>query len=391
MKHRHQSLIHSHILYAILVIGFVFTLQLTLPMYINSSFLGSYVSESTVGIIYIIGSVLTILGFLATNKILTRYGNHKTALTLIGLQAAVILGIILSDDFRFIAFFFVISTALSAMIGLTIDIFLEIHTDVRHAGGIRGLFMTVINIAWIIAPLVGGAIMGMGGFRYIYGAALCFLVLLAYLVSRNFRHFHDPAYSHIPITKTVMHVLRSRDLTMTFCANIILNIFYAWMVIYTPIYLHSEIGFSWDEIGVIFTVMLLPFIIFQYPLGKIADSKLGEKEMMTLGFIITAIATYALTFITVKSVVLWSAALFMTRVGASTAEVMIETYFFKKVDPRESKVLSLFRITRPIAYIIAPAVTGLALMYTGHSGMFIVLGILTGCAIFFTIAIRDTN
>lgn len=391
MKHRHQSAIHSHILYAILVIGFVFTLQLTLPMYINSSFLESYSSEKTVGTIYMIASVVTILGFLAMNQILTRWGNHKTALTLIWLQIAIFIGIIVADDFRFIAPFFVIASALAAMIGLTIDIFLEIHTDVRHTGGVRGLFMTIVNTAWIIAPLVGGSIMSLGGYRYIYGASLGFLLLLAYLVRRNFHHFHDPAYSHIPITQTLRHVLKNRDLTMTFCANIILNIFYAWMVIYTPLYLHNEIGFNWDEIGVIFTVMLLPFIIFQYPLGKIADSKLGEKEMMTLGFIITAIATYALTFISVKSIVLWSAALFMTRVGASTAEIMIETYFFKKVDPRESKVLSLFRITRPIAYIIAPAMAGIALMYTSHSSMFIILGILTGCAVFFTVAIRDTN
>ena len=41
------------------------------------------------------------------------------------------------------------------------------------------------------------------------------------------------------------------------------------MIIYTPIYLHEHLLLGWDQIGFIFTIMLLPFIILEFPLGNI--------------------------------------------------------------------------------------------------------------------------
>ena len=44
--------------------------------------------------------------------------------------------------------------------------------------------------------------------------------------------------------------------------------------------------------------MLLPFVLFELPLGKVADKWLGEKEIMFGGVLITALATGACFFLT---------------------------------------------------------------------------------------------
>jgi MFS family permease len=360
-------------------------------MYIASSFLGQFTNESNVGLIYTAGSVATLIGFLTMNKLLTRFGNKRTTLWLIVLQIFLCYGIMTTDSFQALATYFIIQTAIVAMIGFNMDIFIEAYSDVQHVGSIRGLYLTITNVAWIIAPLLGGALVDGNHYQRVYMAAFGLLFILYYAVFKNFTTFHDPKYPHATILRSIRHVLKNSDLAKVFTANIILQAFYGWMVIYTPVYLHTVIGLSWQDIGVVLTIMLLPFVLFQLPAGKIADKKWGEKELMTLGFIITAGATCSMYFIHSTNILVWAGILFMTRVGASIAEVMVETYFFKKVSQQESNILGVFRATRPLGWIVAPAVTGIGLFYTSFSGLFIVLACIVLCALFFTLTIRDTN
>ena len=59
---------------------------------------------------------------------------------------------------------------------------------------------------------------------------------------------------------------------------------YAWMVIYTPLHM-LDLGFTWEEIGQIFTIMLIPFVLVEYPAGWLADKYIGETEMMSADLI----------------------------------------------------------------------------------------------------------
>jgi len=138
-------------------------------------------------------------------------------------------------------------------------------------------------------------------------------------------------------------------------------------------------------------IMLLPFPLIQYPLGRLADRKYGEKEIMSLGFALMGLSTIVLAFIGVHNIAVWGLALFMTRVGAAAAEVMMETYFFKTVSPRDSAALGIFRITRPVSYFLAPVITIVGLMFTTDAYLFVIVGVISLFALIPTLTIRDTN
>ena len=111
---------------------------------------------------------------------------------------------------------------------------------------------------------------------------------------------------------------------------------------------------------------------------------------MSLGFLIMGISCCALAFITSSSVFVWAVALFITRIGASIAEVMIEAYFFKKVSPENADLLTSFRVTRYGAYIIAPGITAIGIYYGINNGnIFIVLGLIIFWALRYTLTITD--
>ena len=392
MKHHASINRPSRIVYTILLIGFIYTLHLVLPYYVNSSFLGLFTDEKTIGLLYAAGSVVTIAGLFLIGKVLGRFGNYKTSLALILIQMVLFYGFITANSFWLIATIFIASSAVVALIGLNLDVFLETYSDIRHIGGIRGLYMSTNNIAWILGPLVGATLIAGVYYRNVYIAAFGLLFFLFYFIFKNLRDFKDPKYTHLSFHQTVSLVLDDDNLSKLFAANILLNVFYDWMVIYIPIYLHQTMGFSWDQIGIILTIMLLPFVIFQFPAGKLADMGWGEKRIMSIGFFILGLSTCALGFITSHSVLVWAGALFITRVGASIAEVMIEAYFFKTVSPEKADLLSTFRITRYIAYIIAPAITAIGLFYTTDTAnLFIILGLIVLWALRYSLTIKDVK
>jgi MFS family permease len=393
MKHvfKNSHLYHTHTLYTICLLAFIFTLHASLPVYINSSFLGTFLSDEKVGLLYTISSIVTIIGFLSISRILRKIGNYKTAVFFCTIQLFALLGLVAFKSMWFVALSFIVSNLLVNLISFNIDVFLQANSENAHTGEVRGLFLTVINTAWILAPMITGSLLTNGDYWKIYLSSVILMIPVLLILTKNFRGFKDPHYEKTPLVPTLAQIWKTKDYFKIFAANVFLNIFYAWMVIYTPLYLHEHVGFSWSSIGLIFTVMLLPFIIFELPLGKAADSRWGEKEFMTIGFVVMAISTGLLSFIAGQEVWLWALALFMTRIGASITEIMIETYFFKKVDGNHSNVLGLFRTTRQFPYIVVPLIFGVSLMFLHFQYTFLILACFMILAMYFSLTIKDTN
>ena len=382
----------SHTIYTIAIIGFIYAMHLVLPMYSNSSYLSLFANPTLLGYIYMAGAATSILGFLLAPICIRRWGNYKIVMGLIIAQILIFYGLISTTSALYIAMLFILQSAVISIIGLSLDIFLEAYTDSAHVGKIRGMYSATLNASWIIAPLIGSMLIGnANNYRNTYIAALAMLFPLLYLVYRNFSRFRDPNYMHLSPVQLYKHISHNKNWVKLFTANAILQVFYAWMTVYCPIYLNKTIGLSWEGIGIILTIMLLPFPLIQYPLGKLADRKYGEKEMMAMGFGLMGIATIILTFVHVPNIALWALVLFITRIGAATAEVMMETYFFKTVSTRDSAALGIFRITRPVSYFIAPIISMVGLSFVTSEYLFVIIGVIVLFALYPVLTIKDTN
>jgi MFS family permease len=134
-----------------------------------------------------------------------------------------------------------------------------------------------------------------------------------------------------------------------------LYFFYAVMIIYLPLYLLEQ-GFSWPEIGTMFTVMLLPFLVVEYPLGYLADKKGNERTVLLLALCIGIMTTVGMALLTGHSFVLWTIVLFTSRIGIAGLEVLKDTYFYRHVRAAEVDIIALFRTSLPLASIIATGV-----------------------------------
>ena len=162
------------------------------------------------------------------------------------------------------------------------------------------------------------------------------------------------------------------------------------MVVYTPLYLLS-LNFSWSEIGIIFTCMLLPFIFLQYPLGVLADKSMGEKELLIMSIVIVIVSTVALGFLNTTNIWVWGAALFLTRVGIAGIEVLRDSYFYKQIDSNDMDMIALFRTTRPLANILGAVFSVALLLFFSLKSIFFLVALVLFFSLFTALALEDTQ
>lgn len=371
--------------------GFLFSIPLALTSYINSSFLELYISKNYVGAIYIVSSIITILLMLDIEKVLMRIGNRKTTLYLSLLFFISLILLSFSKNIALVAPAFLLYFLSSNALIATLDIFVEDFSKNKSIGKFRGMYLMILSVAWVLAQTISGSIIAKSSYSGIYLFASFFMLLVAFIFVFFLKNFKDPVYKEFSPVKTFQFFVRNKSISKIYLINLILKFFFAWMIVYTPIYLHEYIGFGWDKIGIIFSIMLLPFVFIPYPLGKISD-KIGEKKMLLSGFIISALFVALMPLLDMPKLWLWAFILFMTRVGAATIEIMSESYFFKMVSEEHADEISFFRNTTAVSFIIAPALAiPILILVPEFKFIFFVLSTVLLAGLYITLRLKDVK
>lgn len=391
------------------VLIFFFSAQVSLTIYVDSSYLASTIAgtpslanmrlwdnpERMVGTLYTFASLLTILALLYAPRILRKVGNYHWTLSALIIHVLILLGLAMSNTAWLIIPLFMVEAALISVLYFNFDIFLERYSNDTEMGKIRGFFMVIGSIAWLLPPFFAGIILDKFGFQLVYLVGAAIVLPTVFLMIRYFSNFQDLNYDNAPLFMTKDDEAKHPDIHHILIANFFLQFFYAWMIIYAPLYFHNHLGVSYQDFGVMLTIALSAFVIFPYPAGWIADKFLGEKELLVGGFFLMA-ATSALVPMLGNinaSIPLFAFFLFIGRTGASIVETMSETYFFKKIDRRSASLIGHFRRSRPLAFIVAPIIASVLLEFNliNMNGLFYLLAGIMAIAIYFPLRLRDTK
>jgi len=360
-------------------------------LYINSSYLSLFVSQKMLGFLYVIAAVITILLFINISRILRSISVRKLFFTFAFLDLIATLGLGTFKGTYIVPFLFIIFDVCALGLLFCLDIFLESGSEDERTGRIRSSYLTVTNVAVLSAPLFAGFVIGPNDYWKAYIISSVFLILMIAISLITLTEKIHPSRHKGTMVENMKLFWKDAAVRKIFGANYLLQFFYSWMVVYTPIYLHRYLGFEWSTIGVLFTIMLAPFVLFEIPVGRIADKILGEKEFLIAGFIIIIIFTAFIPYIPQEQLLIWAFVLFMTRVGASFVEVTTESYFFKHVNSKQSGFIGLFRLAEPLAFVTGPLAAIVALTFIPFQYIFVVLGIFMLLGLRFAFALKDTK
>ncbi len=389
----------------IYLLTFLAAFHITPAIYVNSIFLGQFISDEKVGFIFTISSILVLILFSKIKNILRFFGNYKVFITTIWvdiLSLCVMSSSFFINESRFAIIFiaaYIVGYVSRIVMLLCLDIFLENQSIDTNTGKIRGLYLTALNFAYVVGPIIAGFLIidsvdlssKAAGITPVYIFAVLLLFPMLFIARKYLKHFVDSDYKKEKIVSILGRISHDFDLVKVCSTNFILSFFYSWMIIYTPIFL-TTIGFEISDVVTIIGFALIAFMLFQLPAGRIADKFIGEKEIMTVGFVIAGIATISMSFISSTSFWVWTGIIFTTRIGASMIEIMNETYLFKKINDQDVDILSLYRSVSESAYVIAPVVASILLTFVlDIKYIFIVLGAIVLYGIRFSITLKDTK
>ena len=354
--------------------GFLFSLPVALSAYINSSFISSFIGEKLTGMVYVLGSIGSILALAFSPKIFQKIGVHKFLLLAIFFDTLSFGILAISSTPWVVVTVFILGLCLNTLVIFSLDELLKIFSHSKSTGSIRGAYLSIINIAWILAQIASGNILSTFDFKTIYLFNFFIMILLLVISLYDLRKIPDPKYNETKDLSYIKNFFRNKNLARSYTINSLLQFFFCCMVIYTPIYLSSHLHFTWIEISQMFAFMLIPFLILPFPLGKYSD-KIGERKMLMVGFTITALSAISLFFITTHEVFIWAVALFITRIGAATVEAMSDAYFFKHVKSEEEQFVGVYRSSPSFAYIVGPLVAFVTFSITpSFEFLYLVLG-----------------
>ena len=373
-------------------LGLILAISSALPAYIQSNFLNQFVSLQTLSLFFIIANALTVFCIISFPKLIKKLSNYFLTKIILVLHAVSLLGMVVTNG-PFSAFLATILFTISTnLLWINMDVLIETFSHNSATGRIRTMYFTFINFGWIISPFLSSYLIKWGDYQlpFLISAFLAIPVFLILLYQG--KNLKDKViYSKERIGLVLKKTWQNANLRGIFFISLLLSLFYTTAVVYVPIYLYQNMGINWQTLGLMFSIMLIPFLIFEIPAGIIADKYIGEKEILYLGFFILVSSLFLFFYLQVTTFWIWAGVLFLSRIGAALIEAMRETYFFKIVDAKDVGYINVFRTTTPLGYVIGPALAVLILRFFPLNYLFLIIALISLSGFIFIASIKDTK
>lgn len=386
---RHERY-NKHKVKLINIVSFLCGFSSAVSLYVLSLYFADAVGQKSISLFFLVSYIAVLITLLSLHKIIKRMGKSYSVIFFMGIKLVSLALLLLfwSEPVLNGAIALALYVFVSSLVWVGLDVMLESFSIDKMSGRIRGLYLTIANTGFILGPFLSFFLLDKYGFFGIFSTLLVidsiiFIMTLAGL--RNINHVHKREQTVIELVKGVW---RHKNFVRVYLLSFICSFFYSVMIIYSPTYF-TGMGFTLHEISIMFTIMLIPFVLFQYPAGLIADSKIGERKMLIISFVIMSLSVLIMYFVTSNNIYIWSFVLFLTRIGAALIEVFSDSYFYKRIDGDDIGVIDFFRTGKPMAYIVFSFISFIMLQFLETKTVFLLLAIVASSGIYLAYKLEE--
>lgn len=378
---RHKENLNLEKIQLVSFISFLMGFSGALLSYITSFYFKLATGTDNVGVYFLIASIVLLISTLNLHKLIELLGRSGVFYALFILRIIATITLIFLPVSITGIVMLVLFIGFEGLSWVSLDSILESFSTDRMSGRIRGVFLTIMNTGLLLGPFFSTRILDEFNFIGVFILSLIIQCLVFFITLIGFRGVNHRFGKKETVSELIKKARKRKNVLKAYYISSVLEFFYAIMIIYTPLYLLG-LGFSWVEIGVAFFIMLVPFIITQYPIGLLADKKMGEKELLILSIFIMGLSTLYFYFETSSNIYAWAIILFVTRIGASLIEVLRDSYFYKRIDAGDVDLIDFFRTSRPVAYICATGLASIVLLFFSLKTIFLFLAIVIFSALY---------
>lgn len=346
----------------IYIFSFLLGLADSLWVYVASTYFQQNSKTDDVSLFYLLAYAVVLVILLNLHKLVRAWGKKNIFLLAITGRTLLMVVLYFSQHAMVNLLGAMAYVACSYLTYVSLDMILESFSRDQSTGRTRGLNLTLASWGFVFGPFISTTILAKFNFTGLFSILAIFnLVIVFFSIIKMPETGHDNL-----VRKTTFEMLsrawQQKNILKIYYVSFVLEFFYALIIIYTPLYLRS-LGLSWQEIGYAFTIMLIPFLIMEYPIGLIVDKKKNENKLILMFLTILIFTTAAIFFIHSKEVWLWATILLGTRIGAAGLDVLRDVYFYKRVDGVDVDLIDFYRTAGPLAVLLGTAMTSLLLLF----------------------------
>ncbi|MFA7685929.1 MAG: MFS transporter [Candidatus Gracilibacteria bacterium] len=359
-----------------LILGF--TISLIYPIFPN--FIKTIVeTDQAVSLFYAVMAIILLVGSMISTVIfrkISRTAIIKIALILSALNFIMLVFVTQVAELYFLE---TIRLWMKLFLFMTIALFVRDCANDADLGEEEGLYYKFSNIGYFIGPLLGGFIASAFGYELVFSlAAISSLIALGYFYHAHVIKKH-PAIKEkkqpatFSFAKNIKEFFTDADRRKAYCIALILLTWFGFKRIYIPLYIIAS-GYLSSMSGLILSLGIIPFVLFEVKIGKYADKK-GIRLPIATGFLI--IALILLIIFLSPWPILNFGLLIIASIGASFVEPLQEYYLFKHLPKdKEDSMYGIFMTTDPLSYFLAPVIGAVVLAFLPFQYLFLVFAVL---------------
>jgi MFS family permease len=362
------------------LISFFLGFSQAVLIYVMSTYFKEASGTENVGGFYFIAYAILLVILLNLHKLTRTLGKTSVFLVILALKIVSLVFLVNSHPSNWGIFVLMLYVIFSGLEWVSLDTILESFSCDKESGRIRGMHLTILNAGFLLGPFVSTQLLKKFDFNGIFVFLLLFNILVFFYALKKLRDTNDKPQTDISILNLLKKVIQRKNVLHIYYISFALEFFFALMIIYMPIYL-QDIGLNWSQIGIIFSVMLLPFVFLQYPMGFLADKKMGEKKLLVVALFVMAFSSILVFLTDSPSVLVWSLVMLGTRIGAAMVEILRDSYFYKRIDGDDVDLIGFFRTAMPMGYILAASFSFILLLFLPLVSIFILSAVVVFSAL----------
>lgn len=246
-------------------------------------------SDLEIGIIFAAFPVVELLTMLPIGALSDRYG--KKPFIIIGLVSLVISTVAFATSGNVPQLIltrglqgFAASCTMTAGLALISD-----GTSSDKMGGSLGIATAAQGAGLMAGPLVGGALVEMGGYTFPFIIAAVLATMISMLTVIALRGFRPQQQGKVARERFNWgEVLKDRTLFAIILIVAIWALGFGFLEPAYPLYLSESFGATATMIGIFFTAMSIPNILSQPLFGRLSD-RIGRKKMVVVAALLFAV------------------------------------------------------------------------------------------------------
>lgn len=272
----------------------------------------------------------------------------------------------------------IVSTILTTLRITSFGIIIRDKSKETELSRNEGVMYTLMNVAWVIGPLIAGILSELLGISFIFVISAIFMILalLSFKVS-GIKDSNLKKKIDRNMFKNFAEFFRNKNRVLAYIIGGGVPFWWALIYLFIPMYIIQK-GLPIEWVGYFLFAVAVPMILFTYVFAKLAG-RVGFKKLFKIGFFILFASVLACFFVGgiptlfgLSNVYIILGILVLASVGMAMLESTVEAYFFDLMKGKEElHFYGPYNTNLEVSRLIAYAVPSLILIFLPFKYIFL--------------------